>query len=159
MKLKIKAAAALAAIAFLTVSALGADNLRSGNPVMSYVLGNGYYFSIGGTNGAAGYTNTAVHVWTPGTVVSTFVSMKGFSVNFSNTCYLTVTPAYADGAAYSSATNVVRYPLTAHANNTVVTNIVMTGWAAPGMRITVENPVENPVSITNLTVNVFSKVP
>ena len=151
-----------ASIAALATTAYAADNLREGNPVMSYTSGSGAYgttgyFSSTGTNDTIGFTNTPVYVATPGNTVSVFISVKGYSANLSNAMTFVVSPGWANAAASMSTTNTTRYTVQPQGNTTLITNLTLATWSAPGMKVSLENPATNPVSVTNLTVQVFNK--
>lgn len=145
---------ALFAMALTAVAGLGDPEA-----ILSYTGGNGYYFSRYGTNDDVGYTNTAKYVdLHRGTTVTYGVHFQGFSANFSNNVTLSVKPAFSS-AANDVATQGVRYAIVPNGNTALTTNIVVTGFGAPGAMITFENPADNPVSITNLTVKVTVKSP
>jgi hypothetical protein len=166
MKNKNKFLTLLATLAALTAAlattASAADNLREGNPVITYTTGTGAYgttgyFSSTGTNDAIGFTNTPVYVATPGNTISVFISLKGASVNLSNALTFVVSPGWANAAAAMSTTNTTRHAIVPQGNTTLITNLTLLSWSAPGMKVSLENPATNPVSITNLTVHVFNK--
>lgn len=156
MKTKFKILTVLAVAALVLFAPQASAGLGDPAAIMSYTS---TAYSIGGTNGAAGYTNTAVYADVSGGSTVTFlVHLQGYSVNLSNATTLVVRPAFSSATA-DIATTAQRYAIVPNGLTAVNTNIVITSFGAPGCTVTLENPDTNPVSITNLVVKVFTKNP
>lgn len=165
----------IAALLACGVSAFAADQLRvtggtSPGVLMQYGPYTGSWFSIGGTNNATGYTNSAVAVAIgDGTSVAFGCKVAGYSANASNAITIKVWPSN-DGVnkATTTAANgtVTATPpllgwlivpngstdVNVYTNLTLTTAALANATAAPYMLVQVENPASNPVALTNLIV-------
>ena len=145
--------------AALALAALAASSLAAGlgdpNTVMAYT--GSTYFSLGGTNGTAGYTNAAVAVdTTKGKDLFIEFSFAGYNASLSNAVVLAVRRAGARSSSDTETTgSLARWAVTPNSTTAVVacTNLML--YAAPYVYITVENT--NVCAMTNLTVKTYNK--